>query len=974
MTQEQIKQLWHSYPRQVYGILETSSHGLTSQEAEERLKKYGPNTIKKTKKTPLWKVFLSNFISPMALLLWAAGIISVISSFIGKGTSAPLGPITDPQMFYLGIAIWLVNIINGVFSFLQQFKAGKATDALAKMLPTYARVIRDGTEIRIDADKLVPGDIMILAEGDRISADARILMCDDLTCAQSALDGEATPARKMVEPLKEDPDSSVGAKNVVLAGTAVSTGSARAAVYATGMDTEFGKIASLTQDIKPKKSHLQADIDRTTKIITIIASCVGLAVFILGILVNGFKDGFTDPILYLNQFVFALGILVAFIPEGLSPTVTLSLAKAVQRMAKEGALIKSLTSVETLGSTTVICSDKTGTLTKNEMTVKSLYFDGKVHEVTGDGYAPVGEILSPTGERMTGQDNKTLKRLLTIGGLCSDARLMPPDPDNPDAKYTVLGDPTEACLGVAAEKGLVSPGNMNNLLPRIRELNFDSVRKMMTTIHQLDTPVDDCQRVAFTKGAPKEVLSRCTKICIDGQIRDITPADVEAAMKQNDSYAAQGLRVLAMAERLLPKNAEGLPTALSDYTPEIIEQNLVFVGLEAMQDPPRDGIKEAIAECHKAGIRIIMVTGDYGLTALAIARKIGIVSGKDPRVITGAELYKLTDDELKEALKSEIIFARMAPEQKYRVVTNLQEMGHIVAVTGDGVNDAPALKKADIGVAMGITGTDVAKDAADMILTDDNFASIVKAIKEGRTVYNNIRKFITYIFNSNVPEAIPFLLPLFTLNAVPQPLTVLEVLMIDLGTDLIPALGLGIEAPDATIMAEKPRPRDAHLIDKKLFLRAGYYGIQTTILSMAAFFLFTLFENQRMSQPFTFFFPEGADPHLWMSSTAVVLTSIVFCQIGMGFNCRTETLPVTKAGLFSNKLLLTGICSEICIIMLIVFLPWINENVFQSYAITSWQTWLLIICFPFIIFGLEEARKYWMYYKKNASLKGAKTE
>ncbi len=963
MKEEDIKKIIHAYPRNVYGELGTRAQGLTDEEIRQREAKYGKNEITKEKKTPLWKVFIENFISPMAIMLWVAGILALISAFISEETPQHFGPFKDPQMFYLSIAIWLVNIVNGIFSFMQQFKAGKMTDALAKMLPQYARVIRNGEEIRISASDLVPGDIMILAEGDRISADARILMCDDLTCTQSALDGEATPSRKTHEPLKEEPDSLVGAKNLVFAGTSVSTGSARCVVIATGMDTEFGKIASLTQNIKPKKSPLQKEIDRATKTISIIALTVGAIVFILGILVNGIqKEIFNQPSLYLTQFVFALGMIVAFIPEGLSPTVTLSLAKAVQRIAKDGALIKSLTSVETLGSATVICSDKTGTLTKNEMTVKSIYLPTGVLTVTGNGYNPEGHIVDAAGKEHTGQNDKALKKLLTIGGLCSDARLIPPDPNGENKHYTVLGDPTEACLGVAAEKGLVSPGNQLNLMPRIRELNFDSVRKMMSTIHQLDRTIDGAQRIAMTKGAPKEVLEKCSYILDGENVRPITDEDRKKAMAQNDSYARDGLRVLAMAYRLLKKDGEGIPLALSDYTPEIIEQNMVFVGLEAMQDPPREGIKEAITQCHRAGIKVIMVTGDYGLTALAIAKKIGIVrSDKDVSIITGLELSRMDDATLKEKLKGEVIFARMAPEQKYRVVTCLQELGEIVAVTGDGVNDAPALKKADIGVAMGITGTDVAKDAADMILTDDNFASIVKAIMEGRTVYDNIKKFITYIFNSNVPEAIPFLLPTITGNLVPQPLTIMEVLFIDLGTDLVPALGLGSELPNDAVMDQKPRSRDSHIIDKRLLGRAGIYGLMTSALAMAAYFLFNLFSSQANGLPYTLFGNTGNinDPEtqLWMQSTAVVLTSIVFCQIGMGFNCRTDRDSVFKLGLFSNRLLLIGQILEVVLVLAITFIPWVNAEIFQANMITSWQTWLILVTFPFIVFFLDEGRK-----------------
>mgnify|MGYP000913800755 CR=1 FL=1 len=982
MTDTEIAKIRAAYPRQVYGLLDTKAAGLSSSEAEKRLKEFGKNQIAKKKAKPTYLVFLSNFVSPMAILLWVAGAISVISAFIGTKTDDSIGPIVDPQTLYLGIAIWLVNIINGLFSFFQEFKAGKATDALAKMLPSYARVIRDGQEVRVKAENVVPGDIMVLAEGDKIPADGRVLICDDLAVTQASLTGEATPVRKNEMPLKEEPDSPVGAKNMVFSGTSVASGNARVAVMNTGMNAEFGKIASLTQNIKDKKSPLHGEIDHTTKIIAIIALAIGLAVLVLGITINGLteEDGFSNPKLYLTQFIFALGMIVAFIPEGLSPTVTLSLAKAVQRMAKEGALIKSLDSVETLGSTTVICTDKTGTLTKNEMTVKSLYLPGRVLEVTGDGYAPTGEIKEKTGQRMTVQNDAGLKLLLTIGSLCSDAKLLPPEEGSKDRRYTVLGDPTEACLGVVARKGLLEPGNQLNLMPRIRELHFDSERKMMTTIHQLSAPLEGAQRIAYTKGSPKELLDKCSYIFDGLKKRKITKEDIAAAMAQTDRYANEGLRVLAMAYRLLPKGA-GIPVALSDYTPANIETDMVFVGLEAMQDPPREEIKAAVNECHRAGIKIIMVTGDYGLTALAIGKKIGIVTSDDTKVITGLELQKMDDRQIREALKGEVIFARMAPEQKYRVVSTLQDLGETVAVTGDGVNDAPALKKADIGVAMGITGTDVAKDAADMILTDDNFASIVKAVKEGRAVFNNIKKFITYIFNSNVPEAIPFLLPLLTFNVVPQPLGIMEVLFIDLGTDMLPALGLGSERPMPNVMDQKPRGKDTHIIDRKLLLKAfGWYGVITTVFALGAFFLYNLFVSESLGIQYTLFdsstgstllgLSSSESKRIWESSTAVVLTSIVFCQMGMALNCRTNKDSLFKVGLFTNRTVWMGIMAEGLMIVAMPFVPFLNEEIFSAYGITVWQCWLLILAMPIAVVAIDEGRKAILRHKDMKDNKG----
>lgn len=965
MKQEDLDELIHSYPRNVYKKLESSSAGLSDEEAKKRLAQYGKNEINKQAKTPMFKVFISNFISPMAILLWASGLLSLISSFIGDHSNGKI--LSDPSMLYLAIAIWLVNIINGVFSFIQQNKASKANDSLMKMLPHFSRVIRNGEEKKIDASELVVGDVVILQEGDRVSADCRILLADDLSCNQSSLDGETTPARKTNEIIKGDVDSIIQAKNLIFAGTSIATGNCRAIVYATGMDTEFGKVASLTMNIKPTKTPLQKDIDKATKQITTIALTVGLIVFLLGIIVNGIKNGFNNPNLYITQFIFALGMVVAFIPEGLYPTVTLSLARACQRMAKEGALIKNLTSVEALGSTTVICTDKTGTLTKNEMTVKSLFFDGEEYEVTGDGYDPKGDILNNSNEKQLITNNKTLKKLLTIGALCQDSRIIKPTKDNPH--YQVLGDPTEACLLVSAEKGLLHGASQANITPRIRELPFDSTRKMMSSIHQLEVPINNASRISYTKGAPKEVLEKCNYICINGEVKKLTDKDRQVIMAKNDYYAANGLRVLAMAYRLLPKDEEGLPIALSSYTPEIIEKNMVFVGLQALQDPPRDGIKESIEKCHQAHIKVIMITGDYGLTAKAIGKKIGIVQG-EPLIITGNELAKMNDDELKANLKKEVIFARMAPDQKYRIVNALQEMGEIVAVTGDGINDAPALKKADIGVAMGITGTDVAKDSADMILTDDNFSTIVKAIEEGRAVYQNIKKFITYIFNSNVPEAIPFILPLLTFNLVPQPLTIMEVLAIDLGTDMLPALGLGQELPTKSIMQDKPREKSTHLIDTRLLIKAYSYGALTTILCLIAYFAFNGIMSMKLGIPYHLFNKnDPLDPNgsaIWMASTGVVLVSIIFSQIGIGLCLRDSRESIFKIKPFSNKLMNIGIISEIVLAFLIIYLPWINNNVFETSYIMSYEIWLIILTFPFITLLLGELVK-WIANKRRVN-------
>jgi len=902
-------------------VMNSRMGGLTSSEARDNQEKYGKNVISGVKGKSVFLVFLGNFISLMAILLWVGGIVAFFAGM--------------PE---LGIAIWLVNIINGVFSFWQEFRASKATEALKKMLSSYARVIRDNEELQILTEDLVPGDIIILAEGDKISADARLLESSDLQVDQSTLTGESNPVRKTHDPILRDGLSQSEIPNLIFAGTSVSSGTAKAVVVSIGMDTMFGKIANLTQTMKEVQSPLQKELDKLTKQISFMAISFGVLFFVAAV--------FFVHNSVAKSFVFALGMIVAFIPEGLLPTVTLSLAMAVQRMVKEHALVKRLSAVETLGCTSVICSDKTGTLTQNEMTVCNLWLPGQELEVTGLGYEPAGKIINK-GKEITAAGDQALNTLLTAASLCSNARIIPPNEEN--NRYTVLGDPTEACLGVVARKAGIDLEAQALKIPRIRELPFDSRRKRMSTIHALETAVNGSSRIAYIKGAPKEVLDLCTGIYKQGEKTDITDEDRKGIMQANDMYARNGLRVLAISCRYLARE-DGLPVALSAYTPELIEQKMIFIGLVVMADPPRPEVAAAVALCHKAKIRIIMITGDYGLTAESIARRIGIVTGDHPRIISGVELENLPDEDLKTALKGEVIFARVAPEQKYRVVCSLQEMGEIVAVTGDGVNDAPALKKADIGVAMGISGTDVAKEAADMILTDDNFASIVRAIEEGRAVYSNIRKFILYILNSNVPEAVPSAAFLFSRGGIPLPLTIMQILTIDLGTDMMPALGLGTELPEEGIMDRPPRPRKENLLHKNLVIKAFlWYGMLEAAICMGAYF----FVNFLHGWPNV---PLAASGPVYMQATTMTLASIVFCQIGAVMNCRTETQSVFKVGLFKNRRVLLGIVVEVLLLSAIIYVPFL-QGVFQTAPI-GLKEWGVLCLLPIPVILVEEVRKY----------------
>lgn len=904
--------------KEVYSALNTGEKGLSKSEVSTRIHQFGKNALQEKKGQPLIFKFLSNFTHFMAILLWCAGLVGFIA-----------------QLPELGIAIWMVNIINGAFSFWQEFRAGKATEALKKLLPDYARVVRDGEEQKILAEDLVPGDLILLGEGDRISADARLVEDNDLSVNQSTLTGESHPVHKSKDEVIRDDLSRSEQPDMIFAGTNVAAGTCKAIVYATGMNTEFGKIAGLTQTLKEELSPLQKEMNKLTRTVSILAISIGVVFFLLSILLVGTE--------LAVAFIFAMGMIVAFIPEGLLPTVTLSLAMGVQRMAKRNALIKRLSAVETLGCTTVICTDKTGTLTQNEMTVSNIFIGGKSLDVTGVGYDPSeGRILENGHPVAPGTPD--LSRLLSAAALCCNAHLVPPGPES--SRFTVLGDPTEAALLVAAQKYGLAPEDLNKKELRLRELPFDSVRKRMTTIHQVSN-----DRIAFTKGAPKEVLELCTHIRVNGTSMEMDGKTRAEIMEINDHYARNGLRVLAVASRNL-KSITGIPQSLSQYTPELIEQELTFLGLIAMVDPPRPEVSEAVKKCHRAGIRIIMITGDYGLTAESIARRIGIIKGEHPRIITGIELGKMQPEELKKALEGEVLFARVAPEQKLQVVSALQEMKHIVAVTGDGVNDSPALKKADIGVAMGLSGTDVAKEAADMILTDDNFASIVNAMEEGRAVYNNIRKFAVYIFNSNMAEAVPMIFYLFSRGTIPLPLTIMQVLCIDLGTDMVPAMGLGAESPEPGIMDIPPRSQKESLLTKKLLSRALlWYGSMEAIACMAAFF----YLNWLNGWPGA---PLPGTGTIYRMATTMTFAAIVLAQVGAVFACRTERVSIFKTGFHTNKLILVGILVELILLSLITYLPFLH-NLFNT-APLGLKEWAFLIWIPFAVLLIDEIRKFFL--------------
>lgn len=908
------KAIYSTNEQGVYELLETSDKGLRPDDAARRLSQYGQNTLEKKAAVPLWRRILTQFTHLLAVLLWAAGILAIVSD------SVPLG-----------IACFAVIFINAAFSFWQEFKAEKAIESLAKILPKKARVVRDGVEEEVDADTLVPGDVMLLEAGNSISADARLVQAMEMRVDNSALTGESEPQIRRSEALDADSAALADLPNLVFAGTSVTIGSGTAVIYATGMVTEIGKIASLTQAVKEELSPLQKELAKVARIIASIAIIVGIIFFLLGFFVVKLHGK--------EAFIFAIGLIIANVPEGLLPTVSLALAMGTQRMAKRHALIKKLSSVETLGSTTVICTDKTGTLTTNEMTVREVWVAGRKINVSGAGYEPAGEF-SIDGKPLSREDQGALKQLMRIASLCNNSRLVPPG-QGAD-KWTILGDPTEACLLVAAKKAGFDYDAEIRSQPRRYELPFDSRRKMMTTIHKVDGEVQ-----ALVKGAPMEVLNLCTKVYEPAGVRDITDEDRRAIAELNDDYARQALRVLGFAYRDLGAKQRHYETGET-------ELELVFVGLAGMLDPPRPEVEKALERCLRAGIRVIMITGDYGVTAESIARRIKLVRGRDVRVVTGMEIDEMTEEQLKEVLQEQnIIFARVSPEHKMRVALALKGMGEVVAMTGDGVNDAPALKAADIGVAMGVTGTDVAREAAEMILTDDNFASIVSAVEEGRAVYDNIRRFLKYILTHNIAEAIPYLL--FVVLGIPLPILVMQILAIDLGSDLIPALALGTEAPEPDVMDRPPRSTADRLLNARMVTQVyGWLGIIEGAACMSAYLLVYYMNGWRFTQGASAM-QRVTSGHVYMMATSACFAAIVVTQIGNGFACRSTKESIFKIGFFSNRFYLWGIACELGVVLALFYVPFI-QGIFGTKPISGY-VWLYMFIWPVIILFAEEARK-----------------
>ncbi|HEY3373471.1 MAG TPA: cation-transporting P-type ATPase [Candidatus Aquicultor sp.] len=904
-----------------YRELKTSPKGLNDEEAQVRLEAYGQNKLPEPKRRPLIYKFLANLYNLLAILLWVGGILALIGGL--------------PQLAY---AIFFVIIVNAIFSFFQEFKAEKATEALRQLLPSYAKVSRDGEIKQVLAEDVVPGDLLVLDEGDNIPADGRLVDAFEMRTINAAFTGESAPSRRTKDAVLRENLHITEAPNLVFAGTSVASGNGRAVVYATGQNTEFGKIAQLTQTISDELSPLEKEVARAAQVVALLAIGIGVVLFAVSI--------FLTPLGITNSLLFAIGIITANVPEGLLPTLSLALAIGVQRMVRRHALIKKLSSVETLGSTTVICTDKTGTLTQNEMTVREVWVDEKVLDVSGVGYEPVGDYYYEE-RKLPKEELQRYEQFWRSAAFCNTSRLLPPGDGR--RNWAIVGDPTEAALIVAARKAGLDLDAELKKFPRVYLIPFESARKRMSSIHE-ENSVD----IACVKGAPKETLDLSTRIWLNGQVVPLADEIRDQIIKANDDFARQGLRVLAVAYREVSSNI--------GFTAQTVEKDLVFLGLMAMQDPPRPEVEHAVAVAQRAGIRIIMITGDYGLTAESIARKIGIITSESPRIMTGTELDTLSDADLETILYTgEVIFARVAPEHKLKIVSAFKDKSEIVAVTGDGVNDAPALKRADIGVAMGITGTDVAKEASEMILTDDNFASIVAAIEEGRSVFDNIKKFVTYIFAHLTPEAVPFIVFVLSGGSIPLAITVLQILAIDLGTETLPALALGVEPAEPGIMERPPRKRGEGIIDRSLLFRAyGFMGIIESVLVMAGFFFILYSGGWHLGTPDI---TRSSSPlhGLYLAATTMTFLGIVGTQVGTVFASRTNRASVFTIGIFSNMWVAYGIIFELLIVAAIIYIPFL-QDIFGTTSVGVVE-WSLALVFGVIIFLADEARK--AYVRRN---------
>ena len=864
-----------------------AKRGLTSSEAASRLEKYGPNAIESSNKKSLAKKIIEQILDPMVILLIVAAIVS---AFTGDVVEC--------------VIIIAIVVINAIMSIIQEGKAEDSVAALQKMSSPEATVIRDGQRKHVKAEELVPGDIVVLETGDIIPADMRLIEASNLKIDESSLTGESVAVEKDAN-FETSEDVGIGDReNYVHSSSIVTYGHGIGLVATTGEETEIGKIATSLDQVEDKETPLQKQLKKLSKLLAVLVVVVCIAVFALGY----FRTG--DDL--LETFMVAVSLAVAAIPEGLTAVVTIVLSIGMNRMADRKAIVKNLLSVETLGSTTVICSDKTGTLTQNEMTITKVFTNDEEYEVEGSGYKPEGNIRNSNKEVL--EDDDQIKLLMTIASLCNDANLT-----REGEEYKITGDPTEGAMLTFSEKWNINQENLNEKHPRINEIPFDSTRKMMTTFHEMDG-----KYYAFTKGAPDVIMSHSSQILENGEMVDFDDNKRKIYSDKNNDLASQALRVMAYAFR-------PLDTLDQDLTTENIEKDMIFVGLTGMIDPPRPEAKAAVAECHASGINVIMITGDYFETALAIAKELGIATSRD-QAMQGSELNDKTEEEIREIVKTKRIFARVSPENKVQLVKALEANDNVVAMTGDGVNDAPAIKNADIGVSMGITGTDVAKDASDMILVDDNFATIVNAVEEGRVIFSNIKKFVSFLLSCNIAEVLIVFLSI--LMGLPSPLTPIQLLWLNLVTDAFPALALGVEPAEPGLMEEPPRDPKESIISGDVRVNLISQSIFITIAVLAAYII-----------GLKWIFPDSIE-----GAHTMVFATLITSELLRAFSVRSTKYTLKELGFTSNSYLIKAVILSFALLLLVMYVPFLRD-LFEVVSFT-WE-WLPVLALSLIplVFG-----------------------
>ncbi|NMC29869.1 MAG: cation-translocating P-type ATPase [Pelolinea sp.] len=934
-AEQDVEITWHSLSQdEVLDKLQSPlEKGLSSQEATARKEKFGSNELQEGKKRTFWNMVweqLNNFVIIMLV------VAAIISAFLGE--------IVDASAI---IAIVILNTIMGV---VQESRAEQALDALKKMAAPEAQVLRDGHRVSVPARDLVPGDIVFLEAGNFVPADLRLLEAVNLKIDEAALTGESVPVEKNSTVLL-DADATLGDRiNTAFSGTVVSYGRGKGVVISTGMNTQIGLIATMLQSVEEEQTPLQQKLDQLGKLLGYACMVISAVVFVAGWLQGGDL---------LESFMVAVSLAIAAVPEGLPAVVTISLALGMHEMVKRHALIRRLASVETLGSATVICSDKTGTLTQNVMTVTEVWTDGKTVNITGTGYVPEGNFVLD-GKKVELNDIPAVATTLWVGSVNNDSELEGIEDENGKMNYRIVGDPTEGSILVAAAKAGVHAADLKRAYPREGEIPFDSTRKRMVTVHGIKEawknstlPFNGKEKtssyVIAVKGAPDVVLKLCDRYQkADNTTEKLDDAARQRILKANDGMTQKALRVLGMAYRVVSAKPE-------DVDSDHLEKDLVFAGLVGMIDPAREEVKPALVKAIGAGIRTIMITGDYPNTAKAIAESIGLLQ-PGHRVVTGADIEAFSDEQLQEEVKTIDVFARVSPEHKMRIVNALRANGETVAMTGDGVNDAPAIKTADIGVAMGITGTDVAKQTADMVLTDDNYASIVSAVEQGRIIYSNIRKFVYYLISCNISEIMIIFLPTIlgkwmfpfaaATMAVSSPLKPIQLLWLNLVTDGAPALALGTEKGDPDIMDQAPRPKKEPIINRFMLMGIAIQTVAITSATLIAYSLGLRMGNQQTAETMAF-------------------VTLSLSELLRAYTARSERYPLLKMGVFKNKWMNLAVLASVALVMAVIYIPGLNI-VFDTVPLTlvEWEEIIPLLLLPSVA---AEVVKYIVSGKKKAA-------